>query len=152
MSLASPYFSSGTGSRQSSLCCQTLSLSNLACTEERQKVLFKIYIDSLQRERKRGADWFLRDFFPPVCYSVHLHLIYFWPWHQWVTNDFYVSLPNHQHVAPGDLLVNLCMQLLTIDPRADSRCRRTLALHTWELISQTICVTALDVSLSSQGL
>lgn len=66
------------GSRQSSLCCQTLPLSNLA-GKERQKVLFKIHIESLQRERKRGADWFLRDFFPPVCYPVHLHLIYFWP-------------------------------------------------------------------------
>lgn len=62
------------GSRQSSLCCQTLPLSNLPCKEERQKVLFKIYIDSLQRERKRGADWFLRDFFLPsvtlcICIS-----------------------------------------------------------------------------------
>lgn len=57
MSLASSYFSSFffyqlQGSRQSSLCCQTLPPSDSACKEGRQKVPFKIYVESLHREKE----------------------------------------------------------------------------------------------------
>lgn len=107
------------------------------------------YTLRVSMERKRY--WLVSlGFLFPACSSVNLHLMHFWPWHQWVTADFYVSLSNRQHVAPGDLLLNLCMQLLTIDPPADSDAATAAALHTWQFISKQI--GAVRVTISSRSL